>query len=253
MGVSHQRGEDSFQFCWLGAGPIPSTFDLRRSGWSLEEGCVPFSGCIGMIDAGNLDSVAWMRVLSTYPQEVRRYILVTSVKRANERAMLLQYGFADVVSDTITIEELVARARRIAEFTHWLPRQRQFGALRLDLLAREAYAETKPLNLNPREFALLWRLADTPNCPVNKQALIQDVWRMGFVPETNSIAVHMSRLRRKLAVGSLRGIIETAPEGGYCLRVPETDSKQAVRPEQSAGRFPGQASDPALNRMSVPI
>src|SRR3546814_13135438 len=33
--------------------------------------------------------------------------------------------------------------------------------LRLGLLAREAHVGTKPLNLNPREFALLWRLADS--------------------------------------------------------------------------------------------
>ncbi|MEJ2408729.1 MAG: response regulator transcription factor [Novosphingobium sp.] len=188
-------------------------------------------------------------MLSAYSEETRHYILATSVKRASERAMLLEYGFGDAVSDTITIEELRARASRTAEFTHWLPRQRQFGTLQLDLLAREAYADAKPLNLNPREFGLLWRLADNPNCPVSKQMLIHDVWRMGFVPETNSIAVHMSRLRRKLAIGGLRGVIETASEGGYCLRIPEPEGKHVFKPEQSTGRTPGLA----LNGMSLPV
>ncbi|MCJ2178456.1 winged helix-turn-helix domain-containing protein [Novosphingobium album (ex Hu et al. 2023)] len=253
MGVSNQRGGDSYQFCWLGVEDLPSALDLRRDGWSLNEGDGPSADCIGIINAGNLDSVAWTRVLSTYPEEARRYILVTGVKRAGERTMLLQHGFADVVSDTIALEELGARAARVADFSHWLPRQRQFGMLRLDLLAREAHVDTKPLNLNPREFALLWRLADSPNRPVSKQTLIHDVWRMGFVPETNSIAVHMSRLRRKLAIGGLQGVIETVQEGGYCLRIGDTPGKYPASKEHAAMRFSGQGADKASNWLSLPI
>ncbi|WP_255405970.1 winged helix-turn-helix domain-containing protein [Novosphingobium sp. CF614] len=160
--------------------------------------------------------------------EMRRSALVVGVRRAHERAMLLQVGFGDAVTDAVDIEELGARAGRIAELTHWLPRRRDLGGLQLDLLAREAYANGKPLNLNPREFSLLWRLAESPNHAVSKQMLIHDVWRLGFVPETNSIAVHMSRLRRKLTFVGLRGVIETAPEGGYCLRMDDAnDGREA--------------------------
>ena len=254
MTASDQRGGASFQFCWLGSTAIPSALDLRRCGWQLNEGCTPCPDCIGVVDAGNFDGVAWTRVLAANPFEVRRYILVTGVKRASERAWLLQHGFGEVVSDTITIEELGARARRTAEFTHWLPRQRQFGELQLDLLAREAYSDEKPLNLNPREFALLWRLSDSPNRPVSKQTLIHDVWRMGFVPETNSIAVHMSRLRRKLSFGGLKGVIETASEGGYCLRVPEEERDSAgSEPAKPSSHFSDQTASKDLNRMSLPI
>lgn len=253
MGASNQRGGDSFQFSWLGTGDLPSAIDLRRAGWALMDAAAPSNDCIGMIDAGNLDSVAWMRVLSAYPPEVRRFIIVTGVKRASERTMLLQHGFAEVVSDTIALEELAARATRIAHFAHWLPRQRRFGMLRLDLLAREAHIDAKPLNLNPREFALLWRLADTPNCPVSKQTLIHDVWRMGFVPETNSIAVHMSRLRRKLAIGGMQGVIETAHEGGYCLRIADAGASQSARYGQGAAVFAGQDPDHVPGSVSLPV
>jgi hypothetical protein len=46
---------------------------------------------------------------------------------------------------------------------------------------------------------------------------VQDVLRLGFAPESNSIAVHLSRLRTKLAAGGLEGLIETG-SGGYRLR-----------------------------------
>ncbi|WP_243841132.1 winged helix-turn-helix domain-containing protein [Novosphingobium sp. PhB55] len=195
--------------------------DLQRCGWILDPEGVPATNCVGLIDAADLDSVGWMQVLSFLPSEARRCVLVAGVGEAQDRTSLLQIGFGDVVTERIGIEELGARASRLAQFTDWLPRTRRVGRLTLDLLSREAFGDGKPLNLNPREFALIWRLADSIDQFVSKQALIYDVWRMGFVPETNSVAVHMSRLRRKLAFVGLAGIIETSPTGGYRLHMPD--------------------------------
>ncbi|HKT86466.1 MAG TPA: response regulator transcription factor [Novosphingobium sp.] len=169
-----------------------------------------------------------MDILSSIPDETRKHILVTGVERAEERGELLQIGFGDALSRDVDLGELEARARRVAEASSWLPRHRQIGPLRLDLLAREAFGFDRPLNLNPREFALLWRLAESIGQSVSKQSLVQDVWRMGFVPETNSIAVHMSRLRRKLSFVGLAGVIETTSPG-YCLRPPHEKRSQPSR------------------------
>ena len=98
-----------------------------------------------------------------------------------------------------------------------LPRIRDHGRLRLDLLARDGFVGGRPLGLHPREFALIWRLADSPGIAVEKQALVSDVWRMAHVPDTNSLAVHVFRLRAKLAIVGLADLIQTAPSGGYWL------------------------------------
>lgn len=220
MANYHLRGGAYHRFRWMGSGRVPSHFDLRLSGWILEEADDPSSDCIVLAHAGEPGSAEWQDVLS-FPEEVRRFILVIGAATAPERAELLKAGFGEAVNDAIEPGEFEARASRLAESTRWLPRHRRVGELELDLLAREAYGYGKPLNLNPREFALLWRLADQPGEPVSKQNLIQDVWRMGFVPETNSIAVHMSRLRRKLEFVGMSGVIATACAGGYCLCPPE--------------------------------
>lgn len=219
MGKHHMRNAHH-RFRWLGSGGIPAKFDLRQSGWTLEEAGEPSSDCIVLAHAGEPGSAEWEDILS-FPQDVRRFILVIGAATALERAGFLTAGFGEAVNDAIDPGEFEARAGRLAELTRWLPRHRKLGELELDLLAREAYGYGKPLNLNPREFALIWRLADQPGESVSKQNLIQDVWRMGFVPETNSIAVHMSRLRRKLEFVGMSGVIATASAGGYCLRPPE--------------------------------
>ena len=110
---------------------------------------------------------------------------------------------------------------------HMLPSFRDIGCLRLDLLARDGYVRARPLGLHPREFALIWRLADCPGVAVDKKALIRDVWRMAHVPDTNSLAVHVFRLRAKLAIAGLAGLIGSAPSGGYYLDHAEPPSVPA--------------------------
>ncbi|MBW8754871.1 MAG: winged helix-turn-helix transcriptional regulator [Sphingomonadales bacterium] len=102
------------------------------------------------------------------------------------------------------------------------------GSLRLDLLARDGFVGTRRLALHPREFALLWRLADTPGVVVAKRALLSEVWRLCHMPDTNSLAVHVFRLRAKLAGAGLAGLVQTAPEGGYLLAARDEASPPAI-------------------------
>jgi DNA-binding winged helix-turn-helix (wHTH) protein len=253
MVSSDTKRSGKYRFRWLEAGRIPPAFDLRTSGWAFDETGHPSSDCIGVLHAGQLEDGDWDRILAL-PEEVRRFVVVISSATAPQRARLLQAGVGEAVSDTTDAGEFEARAWRLAELTRWLPRHRQVGHLELDLLAREAYGRGKPLNLNPREFALIWRLADNPGESVSKQDLIHDVWRMGFVPETNSIAVHMSRLRRKLGFVGLSGIIATSAAGGYCLLGAEEQAQAdaaaaasaALAGANAARRLPAPRRSPTL-------
>jgi two-component system OmpR family response regulator len=222
----HARSDARYSFRWLGSDPIPDPFDLRHSGWTLDETGEASGPCIDLVHVGRRDSGDWQRAFAI-PVQARRFVLVVGAGAAQERAMLIQAGFGEAVHDTVEAGELDARASRLALLLRWLPRYRRIGDLELDLLAREGFGFGKSLNLNPREFALIWRLADTLGQPVSKRDLIQDVWRMGFVPETNSIAVHMSRLRRKLGFVGLSSMVTTASTGGYCL-VPPSDRRVAT-------------------------
>lgn len=213
-----EKGQNSFN--WLPDGAVPETFDLRRCGWTLiSNGAAP-GDCVSIIAVTEECGEDWINKADDYPRDRRAAIVVTGVADSAHRTTLLEKGYGDALPGHLCIEELGHRAARVAEALRNLPRVRMVGPLRLDLLEREAYILDKPLNLNPREFALLWRLTDSVNQSVSKQALIRDVWRLGFVPETNSIAVHMSRLRRKLSLGGLDDMIETVASGGYRLRVP---------------------------------
>ena len=101
-----------------------------------------------------------------------------------------------------------------------IPRFREAGDLTLDLLHRDGRVDGKWLALHPREFELLWCLAEKPGVPFTRKQLLLDVWRIAHEPKTNSVAVHVARVRAKLESFGLAGILATHPDGGYMIDAP---------------------------------
>lgn len=101
-----------------------------------------------------------------------------------------------------------------------IPRFLEAGDVTLDLLHRDGRVDDRWLGLHPREFELLWRLAQEPGQRFCKRQLLADVWRINYEPETNSVAVHVARIRAKLAPFGLSGILATDPVAGYYLDAP---------------------------------
>lgn len=134
-----------------------------------------------------------------------------------ERAAMLEFGLGEALSSRVAPVELAARLIRLTAAAGALPRHIAAGPVKLDLFHRDGYLGDCRLALHPREFALLWRLARTPGETVVRRQLLADVWQMERMPETNSLEVHVSRLRAKLALVGLAWLVETAPSGGYRL------------------------------------
>lgn len=110
---------------------------------------------------------------------------------------------------------------------NWLPRTRHAGALTLNLFHRDVCVAGRWAGLHPREFALLWRLAETPRTFVSRQQLLAEVWRLDHDPETNRVEVNISRIRAKLHVFNLSWLVITGDKGGYAL---DSDVIVADRP-----------------------
>lgn len=207
------------QFRWRSGGPIPPYADLRRLGWQLLE--APGAGgeataCPTLVQPEGLAFADWLKVVGATPAE-RKWFVVLDLVDADERARMLRLGLGDALARDVSLEELEHRLLRLIDSAQNLPRYRILGLLRLDLLARDAFLAGRALGLHPREFELLWRLSDCPGEPVSAPVLLRDVWRLSFRPETNSLAVHVSRLRARLRQAGVDGLIETLPDGSYRL------------------------------------
>lgn len=187
----------------------PPQWDLRRIGWTL-------SADTGGVHARLVDARACDAPDGGDPA----LCLYVGVDSGRERARLLDAGCGDALPANVTLPELAQRARRVAAARARLPRLRAAGPLTLDLFHRDARAGERWLALHPREFALLWRLAEHPGETVARATLLREVWRLEFEPGTNSIEVHVSRLRAKLALAGIEPLVETVPPGGYRVNLP---------------------------------
>ena len=199
-------------FGWLGEGQLPARYDLGRIGWDRVDLAVsPGQAGLPLLAAG--DALA-ARLTS---RRERAPVVLIGAEDPLRRAALLADGFGEVLPAEVSIEELDERVARVAAALDALPRRRSHGRLTLDLLLREGWVAERRLGLHPREFALLWRLSECPGEAVAPDALLNDVWNLSFRPETNSLAVHVCRLRAKLAAAGLAQVVRTTAKGGYVL------------------------------------
>ncbi len=217
----------------------PPAWDLRLTGWSLcDAGCTGTgfdalalpSACrhLSIVDAAVLTQPQRLHLTETCSPAWR--LLPLGVEQAGDRAELICAGCADALPAAATLRELDARARRAAGLFHCLPRCREAGPLLLDLFHRDGRIGRRWLGLHPREFSLLWRLAAQPGERVTRRQLLHDVWRLDHDPETNSLEVHVSRLRAKLARLGCVSLVETVAEGGYRLSAPGAALAAAAAP-----------------------
>ncbi|MFA7587560.1 MAG: winged helix-turn-helix domain-containing protein [Novosphingobium sp.] len=199
-------------FGWLACAVIPPCHDLRSLGWHLVESIAsPGEVRVPLLTT----DLARAGLLGS--RRERAPVVILGADDPDLRARLLADGFGEALSSDIELAELERRVLRVAAALDSLPRQRIHGRLVLDLLVRDGWVSDRRIGLHPREFALLWRLAETPGEPVEANELLSDVWQLNFRPETNSLAVHVCRLRAKLAVAGLDKVVATTPSGAYVL------------------------------------
>lgn len=149
------------------------------------------------------------------------------------RARALEGGMQEVVGPWMHEAEAVARIIRLADAAQ--PELR-LGDLVIRLVDRSVMRGGRPVPLLAREYALLLHLARRPGQAVSRSELLRAVWRLDFDPGTNSVEVHISRLRGKLDHGFATKMLRTIKGRGYalCARDEGPDSA-AVSAQSPAG------------------
>ena len=137
---------------------------------------------------------------------------VRGLRAGGDDYLVKPYAFSELLA---RLEVLVSRVRGPAQATCL-----RVGDLELDRLTRSVTRGGAPVELKPREFALLEYLMRHAGQVVTRTMLLEAVWDYHFDPQTNVIDVHISRLRSKLDRGPGKPLIETVRGAGYRLRGP---------------------------------
>ena len=144
-------------------------------------------------------------------------LFLTALGGVNDRIEGLNAGADDYFVKPFVFGELSARVSALAR----RPRATQeetvlrTGDLEMDLIRRKVTRAGRPIDLLPREFALLEHLLRRKGRVQTRTMLLEAVWDISFDPQTNVVETHVSRLRAKIDKPFDTDLIETVRGSGY--------------------------------------
>jgi DNA-binding response OmpR family regulator len=129
-------------------------------------------------------------------------IMLTAKGEETDRVVGLELGADDYITKPFSPREVVARVRAVLRRTgvpHGpVPERIVAGDLEIDGQRREARRAGRPLKLTRKEFDLLFLLASTPGVTFTRSRLLEEVWDFAWDGDTNTVTVHVRRLREKI-------------------------------------------------------
>jgi DNA-binding response OmpR family regulator len=143
-----------------------------------------------------------------------RILLLTAAGDVEDRVDGLELGADDYLGKPFAFGELVARIRALGRRGPGSPAAIQLGDLVVDRARHRASRAGLPLTLTRKEFGVLEFLAGADGAVVSAEELLEHVWDEHADPFSNTVAVTVGRLRRKLGDPPL---IETVVGVGYRL------------------------------------
>jgi DNA-binding response OmpR family regulator len=142
-------------------------------------------------------------------------LFLTARDAVSDRVRGLDGGADDYLSKPFDFDELTARVRALI-------RRRGHGPgavlahrdVRVDLAGARAERAGRPLDLTPKEMALLAFFLRHPGQVLSRARIYDQVWDESFDGLSNTLEVHVKELRRKLEAHGPR-LIHTLRGRGY--------------------------------------
>lgn len=161
---------------------------------------------LGLPDADGADLLRrWRR------QNIALPVLILTARDAlADRVSGLDAGADDYLVKPFALAELKARVRAlIRRYQGQSDNQIRQGDLTLNLSSLQVSVDNQPVEVTPKEFALLSRLLMRIGQTVHRETLQQDIYSWQDDNGSNALEVHIHNLRRKLGkdrIKTVRGV-----------------------------------------------
>jgi len=175
---------------------------------------------LGLPDGDGLDVLHRLRAQRPH----LRAIILTARTSEIDVVLGLDAGAADYVAKPFRLSELLARIRAQLREAEVAPDRHgvAVGDLVIEPGPRRVRLGGDEVELRPKEFDLLLRLARDAGSVVRRETLMTDVWDEHWFGDTKTLDVHIASLRRRLGeapgepsrITTVRGVgyrLEPAP------------------------------------------
>lgn len=143
-----------------------------------------------------------------------RILMLTAAADVDDRIEGLELGADDYLGKPFAFGELVARIRALSRRASGVSAVLHHGDLVADCARHRVTRGGLPVALTRKEFGVLESLLMADGATVSAEELLEHVWDANADPFSNTVAVTIARLRRKLGHPPL---IETVIGVGYRL------------------------------------
>ena len=131
-------------------------------------------------------------------RSVMPVLMLTAFDTLQDRVRGLDLGADDYLAKPFDLPELEARARALLRRGAAATPILQHGLLRFDTVGRRVFHDKKPIELSPRELAVLEVLLLREGRVVSKEHIVNHLYGWGDEVGANAIEVYVYRLRKKL-------------------------------------------------------
>ncbi len=146
-------------------------------------------------------------------------LMLTGRDAVEDKAGGLDTGADDYLTKPFSFVELLARVRSLLRRRKVpLRLQLEAGDLRLDASRHHVTVGGRPVQLSPKEFAVLEYMLRRTDEVLTRTEIEEHAWDESSDPMANVIDVTIHRLRKKIDGGRDRRLIHTVRGMGYVLR-----------------------------------
>ena len=149
----------------------------------------------------------------------RPVLVLTAQDAVDAKVTTLRAGADDYVTKPFAFEELLARVEVLSRRPRAIaPPVLRAGDLELDPGTREVRRRGEPVELTPKEYAVLEYLMRHAGRVMSRTLITEYVWGYHFDPGTNIVDVVINHLRKKLDNDPDNRLIATVRGVGYVIR-----------------------------------
>ena len=149
----------------------------------------------------------------------RPVLVLTAQDAVDAKVTTLRAGADDYVTKPFAFEELLARVEALARRPRAIASPMlRVADLELDQQTREVRRAGQPIELTPKEFAVLEYLMRQAGVVRSRTLITEYAWGYHFDPGTNIVDVVINHLRKKIDSRHERKLIQTVRGVGYVVR-----------------------------------
>lgn len=149
-------------------------------------------------------------------------VIMLSAKDSEiDKVVGLELGADDYITKPFSMRELVARVRAVLRRAGEQPAEEPFASMHInqvhiDANRHEVMVRDEPIELPPKEFALLELLVRNAGRVISRDVIIEQIWGADYVGDTKTLDVHIKRIRGRIEADPKHPeLIQTVRGVGY--------------------------------------